>query len=215
MEGSALVAIRAHFEKFPATVKGAFVLRSADRDPHQVVLRSARVTELAGAGSQPIELQETTLDVAPKLDFFVPFEFPVTELAAGWYCLETECDVDGVATVVRPERRFAMAWPRATVRRGSVPVGEKMELEGGSTVLVDHLDCTGDSMTVHFAADPPEPVEWKLRADGDRLVVLDAQLDETTGKGRTTAYPLMKTQRALKIELAQHHAKAVVEVVLP
>ena len=30
----ALVAIRAHFEKFPATVKGAFVLRSADRDPH-------------------------------------------------------------------------------------------------------------------------------------------------------------------------------------
>jgi len=101
------------------------------------------------------------------------------------------------------------------VRRGSVPVGEKMELEGGSTVLVDHLDCAGDSMTVHFAADPPEPVEWKLRADGDRLVVLDAQLDETTGKGRTTAYPLMKTQRALTIELAQHRAKAVVEVVLP
>jgi hypothetical protein len=94
-------------------------------------------------------------------------------------------------------------------------VGEKKELEGGSTVLVDHLDCTGDSMTVHFAADPPEPVEWKLRADGDRLVVLDAQLDETTGKGRTTAYPLMKTQRALTIELAQHRAKAVVEVVLP
>ncbi len=30
MEGSALVAIRAHFEKFPATVKGAFVLRSAE-----------------------------------------------------------------------------------------------------------------------------------------------------------------------------------------
>jgi len=125
VEGSSLVAIRAHFEKFPATVKGAFVLRSADRDPHQVVLRSARVTELAGAGSQPIDLQETTLDVAPKLDFFVPFEFPVTELGAGWYCLETECDVDGVATVVRPERRFAMAWPRArsiVANGSSVPV---------------------------------------------------------------------------------------------
>jgi hypothetical protein len=215
VEGSALVAIRAHFEKFPATVKGAFVLRSADRDPHQVVIRAARVTELSGAGSQPIELQETTLDVAPKLDFFVPFEFPVTELGAGWYCLETDVDVDGVATVVRPERRFAMAWPRATVRRGTVPVGEKVEIDGGSTVLVDRLECTGDSVTVRVAVDPPDPVEWKLRADGERLAVLDAQLDGETGKGRTTAYPLLKTHRALTIELAQRRAKATVEVVLP
>ena len=210
-----LVAIRAHFEKFPATVKGAFVLRSADRDPHQVVIRSARVVELSDAGSQPIDVQETTLDVAPKLDFFVPFEFPVTELGAGWYCLETEVDVDGVPQVVRPDRRFSMAWPRATVRRGSVPVGEKVELEGGSTVLVDRLECAGDSVSVHFAADPPEPVRWRLQADGQRLALLDAQLDEHTGKGRATAYPVMRTQRSLTIELSQRRARATVEVVLP
>jgi hypothetical protein len=215
VEDPPLVVIRAHFEKFPATVKGAFVLRSADRDPHQVVIRAARVAELSGAGSQPIELQETILDVAPKLDFFVPFEFAVTELGAGWYCLETDVDVDGVAKVVRPERRFAMAWPRGTVRRGSVPVGEKLEIEGGSTVLVDHVECTGDSITVHYAADPPEPAEWKLRADGDLLPVLDIHLDPESGRGRTTAYPVMKTQRSLTIDLSQRRAKASVEVELP
>ena len=210
-----LVAIRAHFEKFPATVKGAFVLRSADRDPHQVVIHAARVAELSGAASYPIELQEATLDVAPKLDFFVPFEFPITELAAGWYGLEADVDIDGVPRLERPERRFAMAWPRATVRRGSVPVGERVEVEGGPTVLVDHVECAGDSISVHFAADPPEPVKWKLQADGRKLALLDTQLDETSGAGRATAYPLMKTHRSLTIEVSQRRSRATVEVVLP
>ncbi len=211
----ALVAIRAHFEKFPATVKGAFVLRSADRDPHQVIIRGARVTELAGGGAQPIELAEAILDVAPKLDFFVPFEFPVTELAAGWYCLETDVDVDGVSQVVRPERRFAMPWPRATVRRGTVPVGEQVDIDGGPSVLVDHLECAGDSMTVHFTADPPQPVGWRLRADASPLAVLDTQLDEQTGRGRTTTYPLMKAQSALTIELSHAHGRTTADIVLP
>ena len=212
---SHLVAIRAHFEKFPATVKGAFVLRSADRDPHQVVILGASVVELSDAGSQPIDLQEATLDIAPKLDFFVPFEFPVTELAAGWYGLEVDVEVDGTRQVVMPERRFSMAWPRATVRRGSVPVGEKLELEGGPTVVVDHVECAGDSITVHFDADPPEPVQWRLQTDGRKLAVLDSHLDEATGKGRVTAYPLLKTQQTLTIDLSQRRAKATVELVLP
>jgi hypothetical protein len=210
-----LVAIRAHFEKFPATVKGAFVLRSADRDPHQVVIRGARVTELSGAGSQPIELQAATLDVAPKLDFFVPFEFPVTELAAGWYCLETDVDVDGVSQIVRPERRFSIAWPRATMRRGTVPVDEKVEIDGGPTVLVDRLECSGDSMTVHFSAEPAESVDLRLHADGTPIALLDTELDEATGKGRATAYPLLKTQRVLTIELGYKRGRATTEILLP
>ena len=210
-----LVAIRAHFEKFPATVKGAFVLRSADRDPHQVVIRGARVTELSGAGAHPIELQPATLDVAPKLDFFVPFEFPVTELTAGWYCLETDVDMDGVSQVVRPDRRFAIAWPRATVRRGNVPVGEKVEIEGGPTVLVDHVECSGDSTTVHFSSEPAGSVGWRLLADGTPVALLDTTLDERSGKGRITAYPLLKTHRALTIELASKRGRATLEIVLP
>jgi hypothetical protein len=210
-----LVAIRAHFEKFPATVKGAFVLQSADRDPHQVVIRAARVAELGGTASQPIELQPVTIDVAPKLDFFVPFEFPVTELGAGWYCLETDVDVDAMPQTIRPERRFAVPWPRATVRRGSVPVGRTVALEGGPTVHVDRVECGGDSIKVHFTADPAEPVELRLRADGDRLAVLETQLDEGTGAGKATAYPLLKSQTALTVEVAHKRSKAAVEVALP
>jgi hypothetical protein len=214
-EAPQLVAIRAHFEKFPATVKGAFVLRSADRDPHQVVIRGARVVELSEADSQPIELQEATLDVAPKLDFFVPFEFPVTELGAGWYALETDVEIDGVQQAVRPDRRFSMAWPRATVRRGSIPVGEKVDIDGGPTVLVDHIECAGDSITVHAAAQPAEPVGWRLQADGRRLTLLDVTFDDGTGRARAVAYPLMKTHRSLKIELSHRRARGTVEVVLP
>ena len=210
-----LVAIRAHLERFPATVKGALVLRSTDRDPHQVVIRGARVVELSNASTQPMDLQEATLDVAPKLDFFVPFEFPVTELAPGWYCLETDVEIDGIPHVVRPERRFAMAWPRATVRRGSVPVGERVALEGGPTVLVDRVECGGESISVHFAADPPETVQWRLQADGRRLPVLGSELDDATGRGSATAYPLLKMQRSLRIELAHRRARAVLEVALP
>jgi hypothetical protein len=210
-----LVAIRAHFEKFPATVKGAFVLQSADRDPHQVVIRAARVAELGGTASQPIELQPVTIDVAPKLDFFVPFEFPVTELGAGWYCLETDVDVDAQPQTIRPERRFAVPWPRASVRRGSVPVGKRIALEGGPTVLVDHVECGGDSIKIHYTADPAEPVQLRLRADGDRVTVLETQFDEDTGAGKATAYPLLKTQGALTVEVAHKRAKAAVEVALP
>jgi hypothetical protein len=210
-----LVAIRAHFEKFPATVKGAFVLRSANRDPHQVVIKAARVAELGGAASQPIELQPVTIDVAPKLDFFVPFEFAVTELGAGWYCLETDVDVDAQPETIRPERRFAIPWPRASVRRGSLPVGKKLALEGGPAVLVDHVECAGDSIKVHFTVDPPDPVQVRLRADGDRLTVLESQFDEDTGAGKITAYPLLKSRAALTVEVVHKRAKAAVEVALP
>jgi len=82
------VSIRASFERFPATVKGAFVLRGADRNPHQVRIDAARVREFSGRGAVPIGLDPVTLDVAPNLDLFVPFEFGITELSAGWYGLE-------------------------------------------------------------------------------------------------------------------------------
>src|SRR2546427_30058 len=33
------VSVRTRFDRFPATVKGAFVVRGEDRDPHQVEVR--------------------------------------------------------------------------------------------------------------------------------------------------------------------------------
>ncbi len=51
------------------------MLRGADRDPHQVRIDAARVREISGRSAAPIGLEPVTLDVAPNLDLFVPFEF--------------------------------------------------------------------------------------------------------------------------------------------
>jgi hypothetical protein len=204
------VSIRAHFERFPASVKGAFVLRAADRDPHLVQIRSAMIAELGGRHRQPIGLVPMTLDVAPTLDLFVPFEFPVTELAPGWYGLECELTVDGDATVARPGSRFPVPWPRASVRRGPVAVGKAVEA-GGAKVRLEQIDCAGDSIKVGYSA--PERATLELSADGVTVTVIDDEYDQEAGRGRVTAYPLLKTQSRLSIEV--RGAPATVEVRLP
>lgn len=193
-----LVSIRAHFERFPATIKGAFVLRSAGRDPHQVRIESARVAELAGAGSHSIDLQPATLDVAPNLDLFVPFEFPVTELGPGWYQLACDVLVDGVPGEVRTGAPFPIAWPRATVRRGTVPVGKAVAV-GDGKVRIEQVECGGDSIKVVYAAETPATM--KLTADGMALAQIAAEFDEAIGRGRVTAYPVLKLHQRLGIEV--------------
>ena len=84
------ISVRARFERFPATVKGAFILRGEDADPHQVVVSEARVSSVGSGGSSPLPMSPVTLDVVPHRDVFVPFEFPVTELDPGWYTLVCE-----------------------------------------------------------------------------------------------------------------------------
>jgi len=55
-------SLRARFERFPATVKGAFVVRGEDTYPHQVVFHEARVVRVPGPGSMPIPLGARTGD---------------------------------------------------------------------------------------------------------------------------------------------------------
>jgi hypothetical protein len=205
-----LVAFRAHFERFPASVKGAFVLRAADGDPHQVRIDVAKVREVVGSAGRTIDVAPMTLDVAPNLDTFVPFEFALTELSPGWYTLECEVAVDGSPTTVRPGERFAVPWPRAAVRRGQVPVRKSAQVEGGPRVRLEQLECGGDSSTLRYAA--ATSVDVRLSADGARVPVLDARFDEEGGAGSVTAYPLLKSQAALTIEI---RGAPAVEVALP
>jgi hypothetical protein len=205
-----LVAFRAHFERFPASVKGAFVLRAADGDPHQVRIDVAKVREVVGSTGRTIDVEPVTLDVAPNLDTFVPFEFALTELSAGWYTLECEVAVDGSPATVRPGDRFAVPWPRATVRRGPVPVRKTAQVEGGPKVRLEQLDCGGDSSTLRYEA--AASVDLRLSADGARVPVLDAGFDEERQAGSVTAYPLLKSQLSLTIEIKGAPA---VEVPLP
>ena len=207
------VSIRASFERFPATVKGAFVLRGADRNPHQVRIEAARVREVAGRASQQIDLEPVTLDVAPNLDLFVPFEFPITELSAGWYGLECDVAIDGMPESVRPPKRFAVPWPRASVRRGNVNVNRAAQVAGGPRVKVDQVECGGDAIRVSYTAAPPEPVVLRFLADEAVVPLLDSEFDEESGLGQVTAYPLLRTQSRLAIEV--RGASSPIEVRLP
>jgi hypothetical protein len=194
------VSIRASFERFPATVKGAFVLRGADRDPHQVRIDAARVREISGLSAAPIGLDPVTLDVAPNLDLFVPFEFAITELTAGWYGLECDVAIDGDPENVRPPKRFAVPWPRATVRRGNVTVNKNARVENGPRVHVELVECGGESIRVTYTTTPPDDLPIRLSADGSTLTVLDAAFDPQSGRSRVTAYPVMRSQSTLTID---------------
>jgi hypothetical protein len=210
------ISVRARFERFPATVKGAFILRGEDPDPHQVVLSEARVAALGSGGSSPLPMAPVTLDVVPHRDVFVPFEFPVTELDPGWYTLVCDVEIDGTPSTYDGGSRFAVAWPRATVRRGPVKVGERVRL-GDGTVHVEQVDCTGDSIRIALAVEPPSEVAVKLNASGRRLEVLEVDIDEDTGKGRVTAYPLLRTDEVLRIALKARGrgVEASIDVPLP
>jgi len=194
------ISVRARFERFPATVKGAFILRGEDADPHQVVIREARVAGVGVRAGRPVPVPATTLDVAPHRDVFVPFEIAVSDLDPGWYTLECDLEVDGLPGTFDGGRRFSVPWPRATVRRGQVMVERRVVLGPGRGVHVEHVDCGGDSIRVHVRVDPPGPISARLAADGEPLEVLEVEVDDA-GRGRITAYPLQRAHRVLRVEL--------------
>jgi hypothetical protein len=197
-------------------VKGAFILRGEDRDPHQVVFHEATVVGLGLGVSRPMPVPAATLDVAPHRDVFVPFEMPVSDLDPGWYTMTCELEVDGTRSSFDGGRRFSVAWPRATVRRGPVKVDRTVKV-GETGVHVDQVECGGDSLRIGLRADPPTAVGVKLTADGDRIEVLDVEFDESTGRGRVTAYPLLRAHRTLHIQLRGkgRGAEGAIDVRLP
>lgn len=190
------VSIRAHFERFPATLKGAFVLRGEDRNPHQVRIDAARVAEVAGRSGQPLAVETVTLDVAPHLDLFVPFEVPLLDLGPGWYRLEIDVIVDGDAGVVHPGDRFVVAWPRGSMRRGSVSVGRSISA-GGSTVTIEQVECAADSVRVTY--ESPARVGLSIAADDITLPQIDEEHDAETGRGKVVTYPAAKMSSRLAI----------------
>lgn len=195
------LSVRARFEKFPATVKGAFILRGEDRDPHQVEVLRARAVAVAGGTSREVPIATTSLDAAPHRDVFVPFELMVADLDPGWYGFELDLEVDGNPATFPGGRRFAVPWPRATVRRGQIRVDRDVDLGGRATATVEHVDCGGDSIRLVLTVRPAIPVQARLLADGARLEVLETEMDESSGRTRLTAYPLLRTHGVLRIEL--------------
>jgi hypothetical protein len=210
------VSVRARFERFPATVKGAFILRGEDADPHQVELRGAAVVEIGSRATAPIPMTAASLDVVPHRDVFVPFEVPIGELEPGWYTLQAELEIDGNPGAFDGGRRFSVPWPRATVRRGQVRVDRDVTL-GDATVRVEHVDCGGDSAKVHLRVDPPGPLGLAMIAGGDPIEVLEVEADDASGRVKATTYPVMRVHRSLRLELqgATKGASASLDIPLP
>ena len=190
------VSIRAHYERFPATLKGAFVLRGADADPHQVRIEAARIAALSGRGGEPMSVEPVTLDVAPHLDLFVPFEVPLLDLEPGWFHLELDVTIDADAGVVHPGERFVMPWPRGSMRRGSATV--RRAITGGATdITIEQVECAPDAVRVTYAA--PTRVALSLSADDVTLPQIDEEYDEASGRGTVMTYPASKSQGRLAI----------------
>jgi len=197
-----LVSIRAKFERFPAAVKGALLVRGADGQPHQIRLEGARVAELGGGAPHPVGIDAVVLEASPNQDTFVPFEISTMEMAAGWYRLECEVVVDGVPSVVHPGEPFSMPWPRAAVRRGTVTVGAKV-----AAVALESVECLGDVIRVLFASDERPAIS--LSVDGRPHPILDVEFDPEAGRGRVIGYPVLRADEQLMIEVAGETPVAV------
>lgn len=188
------VSFRAAYEKFPVALKGAFVLRGADGLPHQVKIASARAAESSGGTAHRIPLDGSIVEAAPTLDTFVPFEVPILDLEAGWYQLECEVVIDGDPVTILPGERFLIAWPRGQVRRGTVEVHRKV-----GSIAVETLECLGDSIRISYAGS--EQPTARLKVDGSNHVVLEMTHDDEAGSGEIVAYPVLRRQERLSIEI--------------
>lgn len=199
------VSIRAAYERFPVAIKGTFLLRGADGLPHQVRIGSARVRGFASEGMREIGVEPMVLEVAPTQETFVPFEISTVDLPSGWYRLECDLVVDGTSTLVLPGEPFASAWPRGSVRRGTVTIGHKT-----TGVAWETLECLGESVRIGFAGDTAPSV--KLEVDGSPHPTIDMAYDDETGHGSLVAYPVVRTQERLTIHV---RGEAPIDVGLP
>lgn len=197
--GPSQVSLRTPFERFPATVKGAFVFRGEDRDPHQVKLMDVRLVRVPGG--EPVRrlpVDPLTTTVPPRADVFVPFETSVADLAPGWYGFEVDAEVDGAPRTLAGDRRFSSAWPRGTMRSGVVRV-DRDALAGSHTVTVERLQCTPDGVVVRFAVRPPAQTTLSVRAGDGEVDVLQVQVDQGTGDASAQAYPLPRRARTVTL----------------
>ena len=218
------ISVQTRFERFPASVKGAFVMRGADGNPHVVRIEWANVDRMPEGSGKPAPVEDRILDVAPTRDLFVPFEIGVADLGPGWYAIESSVQVDGGRSYRFSGRAFTISWPRNDVRRGTVVLARPIRA-GGAGFFLDRVELVGDASVVlwHEGAGPAgthgssnEPsgeqdealaAEAIILADGRALEVLPRdrgiRLYETRlpGERRTVSYPVPKAARSVSVVL--------------
>jgi hypothetical protein len=197
------VSVQTRFERFPVSIRGAFVMRGADGDPHAIHVEWARLARLPSGATRPVVLEDRMLTVSPVRDLFVPFEVGILDLEPGWYEIRSALRVDAGKTWEFAGRAFSVPWARADIRRGSIQVGKGLEV-GGLTFEVDRIELGPDRAVVHWGGEP-EGALALLIADGSELEVLPPHavtrlLEPRDPEGnRTVSYPVPKSCRSLEV----------------
>ena len=168
--GSAPIQVRTRFERFPAAIKGAFVVRGADGNPHAIRLDWARVARFPSGPVVPFSAEDRILDANPIRDLFVPFEAPVLDLDPGWYVIESSVQVDGATSWVFASRPFSIPWPRSETRRGTITLGKGVTA-GGERFGLERVE-----LNPNWSA-----VIWRPVRSTDRRAPADAAQGESDG----------------------------------
>jgi hypothetical protein len=223
-EGPSPVIVRTRFERFPLLIKGAFIVRGADGNPHAIQIEGATVSRIPGGPSRSIPTEGRPLDVAPNRDLFVPFDAALTELEPGWYEVRSAIRVDGGKPLAFSSLPFVMPWARTDVRRGTVPIGRTLQA-GGKSFEVVRLEMQADAAVVawrrHGAGEASPAGEAQLLADGQALEPLPEDAVPTPRSAdatelRTAFYPMPRSARsaAIAIRLSSDQRTEPVEVPL-
>lgn len=212
-DGQEPISVGVVFERFPASVRGAVVVRGTDGDPHQVTLASADVVEIRSPNrpARPVALDPVTVELAPRGEVLLPFDIPFAGLDPGWYGVVAEVVVDGQRRVRGPSageaKRFLVAWPGQTVRRGTVMVQSTIAVPGTPGAVVDRVECRGDRAVIRWHHEPSDDPDFRqfgelrVLADGKPLPFLESSYQPTAGTRSTVVYPLLRANQALVLEI--------------
>jgi hypothetical protein len=198
------VSVGVVFDTFPASVRGAIVVRGQDPQPHQIKLHGASVVEAHALGRsvRSIPVEEAVVDVAPHGEVLIPFDVPFAELRPGWYCVSALVVVDGSRRVQGPQgggKRFVVPWPHQDVRRADL----RPNLKVGKAVI-ERVECRMDRTAVRWR--PPSDAgeaELRVSAGSRRLPVVEVTDDPRTGFRTTITHPVPSRATQLTFEAAQ------------
>jgi hypothetical protein len=201
------VSVDTVFDRFPASVRGAVVVRAVDREPHQIRLVTADVVpahDLARS-VQEVTAERATIDVAPHREVLIPFDVPLGGLDPGWYCVVAEVEVDGGPRLRGPQdggKRFVVPWPSADVRRADL----RPNLEVGGA-LIERVELKTDRTAVRWRPPAEAPhAQLRLRLGSRRLPVVE--VTEDRGVRSTVAHPVPKLATHLDLEVTAGKGRA-------
>jgi hypothetical protein len=214
-EQAAPVTVGVVFETFPASVRGAVVVRGRDPQPHQIRMAGADVVE-AHALARPVRsipVEEAVVDVAPHGEVLIPFDVPFAELPPGWYCVSADVVVDGSRRVQGPEgggKRFVVPWPKEAVRRADLRPNLKV---GGA--VIERVECRADRMSVRWRPQRGAGEgDLRVSAGSRRLPVVEVSDDPRTGFRTTITYPVPRRASHLTFEAPQGGGRSKATAVL-